>query len=76
MADAYKCDFCGLLTEGKADSLRTEIYGSDSTSKYQPKFLGILTVGFKRERHDDGKIAAEVCPPCIRKFAQRMVEHK
>ena len=77
MANAYKCDFCGTLTEGTPDSLRTEIYGLDTAkSRFQPKFLGSLTVAFKRPEYDEGRTVAEVCPPCIRKFAQRIAEGK
>ena len=78
MANAYKCDFCGALTEGQAAPLRTEIYGADcgAAHRYQPKFLGSLNVTFKRDEYDEGTTVAEVCPPCIRKFAQRIAEGK
>ena len=77
MANAYKCDFCGVLTEGQPASLRTEIYGSESAGhRYQLKFLGILTVTLQRDKYDEEATVAEVCPPCIRKFAQRIAEGK
>ena len=77
MANAYKCDFCGALTEGQPAPLRTEIYGADSgaSHRYQPKFLGSLTVTFKQSQYNAPTVA-EVCPPCIRKFAQRIAEGK
>lgn len=76
MANAYKCDFCGALTEGKSDSLRTKIFGANQGQYYQSEFLGSLTVAFTPHRAVGEKALAEVCPPCIRKFAQRIAEGK
>jgi len=78
MANAYKCDFCGALTEGQPSPLHTELYGADfsASPRYQPKFLGNLSVTFKRDKYDEGTKVAEVCPTCIRKFAQRIAEGK
>lgn len=77
MADAYKCDFCGTLTEGKPNALSTEIYSNDAAGfSHSVKFVGRLSVSFKRHKYGEELSSAEVCPPCIRKFAQRIAESK
>lgn len=69
MANAYKCDFCGVLTEGKSSALTTEIYGNEGAHRRSRPFVGTLSISHEITR-------AEVCPPCIRKFAQCIIEGK
>lgn len=75
MANAYKCDFCGVLTEGNSKALQAEIYSGDA-GRHAVKFLGTLSVAIKQSDYGDDTIPAEVCPACIRKFAQRIAEGK
>lgn len=75
MANAYKCDFCGTLTEGSAGTLKAEIYGNERAHHRSSPFVGTLSIS--RKQGDYGNTTdVEVCPPCIRKFAQRIAEGK